>query len=98
MQLSRSQQNTEYSLIFSHLGKMIEGTLSQMIEKSSSNESEFLSYTEACELFKISRITLRRWIKKGKLKPISLSPKKNYFKRSEIMNFIESSQSQTVEG
>jgi len=98
MNLSRSQTNPEDSQVFSDFGRLIEGTLSQLIEKSSFRGSEFLSYTDACNLFKISRTTLKRWIKKGKLKPINLSRKKNYFKKSEIMDFIESSQSQQMEG
>lgn len=82
----------EKAKILSEFSDLIEVTLSKMVEKTSKQENEFLSLIEVCEFFGISRITLRRWIKKGKFKVISISPKKNYIRRSEIMSVIETSQ------
>jgi len=50
---------------------------------------EFLTRKDIMDLFSISRSTVIRLEKQGKLKPIKLSPRKIVYKRENIEELIE---------
>jgi len=50
---------------------------------------EFLTRKDIMDLFSISRSTVIRLEKQGKLKPIKLSPRKIVYKRENIEDLIE---------
>jgi len=50
---------------------------------------EFLTRKDIMDLFSISRPTVIRLEKQGKLKPIKLSPRKIVYKRENIEDLIE---------
>jgi hypothetical protein len=55
-----------------------------------SNQKEVLTRTETAKLFSISLVCLHDWVKKKILKPYKVG-NKTYFKRSEVMEVLSSS-------
>jgi len=58
-----------------------------------SDQKEILTRSETAHLFSISLVCLHDWIKKGILKPYKVG-NKTYFKRSEVMEVLSSSNRQ----
>lgn len=50
-------------------------------------KKEYLSTTEMCQIFKVSKPTLWRWSKIGYLKPVKLG-RLNFYKRSDIKELM----------
>jgi Fic family protein len=59
-------------------------------KKLKSDDPELLTIQEISKLFKVSKVTIHSWIKKGILKPIKRSSR-TYFIKSEIINGINDS-------
>jgi len=55
-----------------------------------SKQKEILTRIETANLFSISLVCLHDWIKKGIIKPYKVG-NKTYFKRSEVMEVLSSS-------
>jgi excisionase family DNA binding protein len=55
------------------------------------NDIELIPLMEVRERLKISKATLWRWIKDGKLSTVKLSERKIYVKRNELERFIRES-------
>lgn len=51
--------------------------------------NQFYTVAELCELLKVKRLTIYRWIKSGKLKAIKIG-KEYRFTKQEIDNLINS--------
>ncbi|MFP7366310.1 helix-turn-helix domain-containing protein [Corynebacterium callunae] len=54
----------------------------------SSENSKYLKISEACDLLRIDKSTLRRYARQGKLSRVSLSPRKVLYIRAEIDELI----------
>lgn len=52
------------------------------------SETELLSITQVCELLKISKVTLHKWKKLGKIPYYRIS-NKIYFKKSEVIAHLK---------
>jgi excisionase family DNA binding protein len=63
--------------------------------KSHSDDSPSISPEEFAELFGISRDTVYRWIKQGRLKPVAIGPRVWRFRPSQIEAFINEPQRET---
>jgi len=61
--------------------------------QKNSDQKEILTRSETAHLFSISLVCLHDWIKKEILKPYKVG-NKTYFKRSEIMEVLSSSNRQ----
>ena len=55
------------------------------------NDIELIPLMEVRERLRISKATLWRWIKDGKLSTVKLSERKIYVKRNELERFIRES-------
>jgi len=49
-----------------------------------------LTISEVCQLLKVSKRTVQRWSKNGRLRPIRLSSRIIRFKKSDIERFLKS--------
>lgn len=59
--------------------------------KEERTENDYLTKKQACELLSISETTIWRWVKNGKIIAHGICGKR-YFKRSELIDSITSSQ------
>lgn len=80
------------------LANLIQESVKQSLPSSllppvDSPQKEILTRRETANLFSISLVCLHDWIKKGILKPYKVG-NKTYFKRSEIMEVLSSSNRQ----
>jgi hypothetical protein len=64
-----------------------------LIPPTNSNPKEILTRIETANLFSISLVCLHDWVKKAILKPYKVG-NKTYFKRSEVMEVLSSSNKQ----
>ncbi len=55
-------------------------------------EIDLIPIKDVPDILKISRMTLHRWIKEGKISVVKLSPKKVYIRREELERFIRESE------
>ena len=80
-------------LVVKHLVKNRKKFISDYIKKDMTQfmgEDRLLTSDEVMNMLQISRQTLYRRIKHGKLKPTNPDAKRNYrFKKSEVCNYIE---------
>jgi excisionase family DNA binding protein len=53
-----------------------------------SPESQYLNYREVCEMTKLTRATVFKYVKAGKL-PVCKVGSKRLFKLSDVTNFVE---------
>ena len=53
------------------------------------NEELYMTSKEVIDLLRISPSTLRRMMRKGIIKPIKLSSRKNLYKRSDIEKLLQ---------
>lgn len=53
------------------------------------NDKIYLSPKESSDFLKVSMPTIWRWIESGKLKKVSLSPKKIYIKKEDLEDFFK---------
>ena len=61
-----------------NIEKTAKALITALTEKESANDRiDLLTYREACELLKVSRWTLHRWIKQGKIRALKLGKSKN---------------------
>jgi len=63
--------------------------------ESRSNDSPSISPEEFAELFGVSRDTVYRWIKAGRLTPIAIGPRVWRFRPSQVEEFINRPQRET---
>jgi hypothetical protein len=80
------------------LANLIQDSVKQLLPSPTlhpvdSPTKEILTRIETANLFSISLVCLHDWIKKGILKPYKVG-NKTYFKRSEIMEVLSSSNRQ----
>jgi hypothetical protein len=73
--------------------KSVKQSLPNFPNQKESGQKEILTRLETAHLFSISLVCLHDWIKKGILKPYKVG-NKTYFKRSEIMEVLSSSNRQ----
>jgi hypothetical protein len=59
------------------------------LKKSESEDPELLTIADISNLYKVSKVTIHSWMKKGILKPIKKSSR-TYFIKSEIIAGINS--------
>jgi hypothetical protein len=71
----------------------VKQSLPDFPNQKDSDQKEILTRSETAHLFSISLVCLHDWIKKGILKPYKVG-NKTYFKRSEIMEVLSSSNRQ----
>jgi len=94
----KSMQNIQF-IQFSpqELANLIQESVKQSLPdfpiQKDSDQKEILTRSETAQLFSISLVCLHDWIKKGILKPYKVG-NKTYFKRSEIMEVLSSSNRQ----
>lgn len=60
--------------------------------KQNQKENELLTTEQVIYYLKISRCTVHNLIKRGQLKPIQFSSRKNLFKKGEVEKLVESFQ------
>ena len=61
--------------------------LSLVQEKTNDNNQFLMTRKETANLFKISTVTLYRWVKAGKI-PVHAIGGRIYFKRDEVINSL----------
>ncbi len=71
----------------------VKQSLPDFPNQKDSDQKEILTRSETAHLFSISLVCLHYWIKKGILKPYKVG-NKTYFKRSEVMEVLSSSNRQ----
>jgi hypothetical protein len=54
------------------------------------DEDDFLTRRETAQFFKVSLVTVHSWMKDGIIKPFKVG-NRTYFKKSELVNVVESS-------
>jgi len=52
------------------------------------NNENYLTVTEALTLLQISKMTLWRWVKEGKVEKYQMSARKIFFKESSVQNIL----------
>jgi hypothetical protein len=58
--------------------------------KTPTGEKELLTRKETADFFKVSLVSIHAWMKDGIIKPYKVG-NKTYFKKSELMQVVESS-------
>jgi hypothetical protein len=54
------------------------------------DENDFLTRRETAQFFKVSLVSVHAWMKDGIIKPYKVG-NRTYFKKSELVNVVESS-------
>lgn len=63
-------------------------TIKKLLNSNPVNGEELLTIERTCELFQISKVTLHKWKKSGRLPYVKVD-RKVYFKASDITEFLK---------
>jgi len=61
--------------------------LKEFLKTSTKEEEHLLKIEEACELLKVSKVTIHKWKKQNKIRSYRIG-RKIYFKKSELLNSL----------
>ena len=75
-------------LIKRSVAESFDSELKSFLKNSSKEEEQLLTINEACQIFKVSKVTIHKW-KKNKILPFHRIGRKIYFKRSELINSLK---------
>ena len=75
-------------LIKKSVAESFDNELKTFLKNSMKEEEQLLKIEEACELLKVSKVTIHKWKKQNKIRSYRIG-RKIYFKKSELMNSIQ---------
>ena len=76
-------------LIKKSVAEAFDNELKIFLKDSIKEEDQLLKIEEACELLKVSKVTIHKWKKQNKIQSYRIG-RKIYFKRGEIINSMTS--------
>ena len=76
-------------LIKRSITESFKAELKTFLKDSIKEEEPLLTIEEACELFKVSKVTIHKWKKANKIQSYRIG-RKIYFKKSELLNSLNS--------
>ena len=75
-------------LIKRSVTECFDSELKSFLKNSMKEEETLLNIGEACQLLKVSKVTIHKW-KKNKILPFHRIGRKIYFKRSEVIDSLK---------
>lgn len=75
-------------LIKRSVAECFDNELKSFLKNSMKEEETLLNIVEACQLLKVSKVTIHKW-KKNKILPFHRIGRKIYFKRSEVIDSLK---------
>lgn len=90
IQLFQVTPNELVNLISESVKTQIQDLLSSSTKEQPKEENDFLTRKETAKFFKISLVSVHQWVKDGLIKPYKVG-NRTYFKKSELITVIESS-------
>ena len=75
-------------LIKRSVAECFDNELKSFLKTSIQEEEKLLNIQEACQLLKVSKVTIHKW-KKNQTLPFHRMGRKIYFKRSELINSLK---------
>ncbi len=78
------------NLISENIKLQIESLVSSSTKEQPKEENDFLTRKETSKFLKVSLVSVHQWVKDGLIKPYKVG-NRTYFKKSELITVIESS-------
>jgi len=90
IQLFQVTPNELANLISESVKTQIQELVNATNKEQQKDENDLLSRKETAEFFKVSLVTVHSWVNSGLIRPLKMG-NKTYFKKSELINIVESS-------
>ncbi len=90
IQLFQVTPNELAHLISESVKTQIQELVNATNKEQPKDENDLLSRKETAEFFKVSLVSIHAWMKDGIIKPYKVG-NRTYFKKSELINVVESS-------
>ena len=90
IQLFQVTPNELAYLISESVKTQIQELVNASTKEQPKDENDLLSRKETAEFFKVSLVTVHSWVNSGLIRPLKMG-NKTYFKKSELINVVESS-------
>lgn len=90
IQLFQVTPNELANLISESVKTQIQELVNATNKEQPKDENDLLSRKETAEFFKVSLVSIHAWMKDGIIKPYKVG-NRTYFKKSELINVVESS-------
>lgn len=90
IQLFQVTPNELAQLISESVKTQIQELVNATNKEQPKDENDLLSRKETADFFKVSLVTVHSWVNSGLIRPLKMG-NKTYFKKSELINVVESS-------
>jgi hypothetical protein len=90
IQLFQVTPNELANLISESVKTQIQELVNATNKEQPKDENDLLSRKETADFFKVSLVSIHAWMKDGIIKPYKVG-NRTYFKKSELINVVESS-------
>ena len=90
IQMIQVTPNELANLISESVKSQIQELINATNKEQLKDENDLLSRKETAEFFKVSLVSIHSWMKDGIIKPYKVG-NRTYFKKSELINVVESS-------
>lgn len=90
IQLFQVTPNELANLISESVFTQIQEMVNASTKEQPKTENDLLSRKETADFFKVSLVSIHAWMKDGIIKPYKVG-NRTYFKKSELLNVVESS-------
>ena len=90
IQLFQVTPNELANLISESVKTQIQELVNASTKEQPKDENDLLSRKETADFFKVSLVSIHAWMKDGIIKPYKVG-NRTYFKKSELINVVESS-------
>jgi hypothetical protein len=90
IQMIQVTPNELANLISESVKSQIQELINATNKEQLKDENDLLSRKETADFFKVSLVSIHSWMKDGIIKPYKVG-NRTYFKKSELINVVESS-------